>query len=239
MMADADLQRMADDIKENGQNDDIITHEGKILDGRNRFKACGIAGVNPRFTEYYGTEPLAFVISHNLHRRHLNEAQRGMVGAKLANLQKGGESGVHKTNSTIVLLPPVTQKQASEMLNVGVGSIKQSKQVMRTGIPELQDMQMSGEIAAVTAATVAKLPEDEQRKAVSGGVSGVKKAAKKSNESSPQKKNRKSSIPNETDIENENQRIFANLKTNWAIAPRPIREKFLAWVDSTKNMTNA
>ena len=55
----------------------------------------------------------------NDHRRHLNESQRGMVGAKLANLQKGGEAGVHKSNGAIALLPPVTQKQAADMLNIG------------------------------------------------------------------------------------------------------------------------
>jgi hypothetical protein len=43
----------------------------------------------PRIEEYSGDDPLGFVISHNLHRRHMNESQRGMVGAKLANLGKG------------------------------------------------------------------------------------------------------------------------------------------------------
>lgn len=179
MMATADIARLADDIKENGQANPIVTFEGKILDGRNRYQACTMAGVDPRFTEYDGAEPLAFVVSHNLHRRHLNESQRGMVGAKLANLQKGGEAGVHKTNSAIALLPPVTQAQAAEMLNIGVDSIKRSKQVLKDGIPELQEMQMSGEISAKAASVVSKLPEDEQVKAVFGGVAGVKEAAKK------------------------------------------------------------
>jgi hypothetical protein len=60
------------------------------------------------------------------------------------------------------------------MLNVGVDSIKRSKTVLKSGIPELQDMQMTGEISAKAASVVAKLPEEEQRKAVSGGVAGVK-----------------------------------------------------------------
>ncbi len=96
-----------------------------------------------------------------------------MVGAKLANLQNG--SNRHTIASALALAnPPVTQKQAAEMLNVGVDSIKRSKTVLKSGIPELQDMQMTGEISAKAASVVAKLPEEEQRKAVSGGVAGVK-----------------------------------------------------------------
>ena len=56
-------------------------------------------------------------------RRHLNESQRGMVGARLANLQQGGDRKSDKIKSAIAPLkspPPVTQKQAAEMLNVGV-----------------------------------------------------------------------------------------------------------------------
>jgi hypothetical protein len=49
---------------------------------------------------------------HNLHRRHLSESQRGMVGAKLANLNEG-----RPKTSAIAL---VSQKQAAEMLNIGV-----------------------------------------------------------------------------------------------------------------------
>jgi ParB-like chromosome segregation protein Spo0J len=178
MMATADIARLAEDIRENGQANPIVTFEGKILDGRNRYQACLLVDVDPGFAEYDGTEPLAFVVSHNLHRRHLNESQRGMVGAKLANLQHGANR--HTLASAIALPnPPVTQKQAAEMLNIGVDSIKRSKTVLKSGIPELQDMQMSGEVSAKAASVVAKLPEEEQRKAVSGGVAGVKAAAKK------------------------------------------------------------
>ncbi len=65
-----------------------------------------MADVDPVFAEYEGAEPLAFVVSHNLHRRHLNESQRGMVGAKLANMNEG-----RPKTSAIAL---VTQKQAAE-----------------------------------------------------------------------------------------------------------------------------
>lgn len=173
MMGTVEIARLSDDIRENGQADAIVTHEGKILDGRNRYQACLMADVEPSFTEYEGTTPLVFVVSHNLHRRHLNESQRGMVGAKLANMKSGT-----RTDLSAIAPRSISQKQAAELLNIGVDTIKRSKQTMRTGIPELQDMQSSGEISAKAASNVAKLSEEEQRKAVSGGVAGVKAAAK-------------------------------------------------------------
>lgn len=181
MMSDVEVARLAEDIKQNGLSDPIITLDGKILDGRNRHKACEIAEVEPAFLPYAGADPLAFVISHNLHRRHLTESQRGMVAASLANLHKGNPTGAnqHFVGNSPDGLIPVTQKQAAEMLSVGVNTVKRAASVKNTGVQELQDMVTSGEVKAATASEVAKLPEAEQRKAVSGGVAGVRSAAKK------------------------------------------------------------
>ena len=47
MMDDGELKELANDIKANGQREDITTLDGMILDGRNRFRACEMAGVEP------------------------------------------------------------------------------------------------------------------------------------------------------------------------------------------------
>ena len=182
MMATADIARLAEDIRENGQADPIVTYEGKILDGRNRYQACMMVDVDPVFAEYEGAEPLAFVVSHNLHRRHLDETQRGVVGAKIADLP------AHRPSGT----PPIggvktpTRAETAKMLNVGHGTIDRARQAMKKGIPEIVSMMETGEITAYAASVVAKLPEEEQRKAVSGGVAGVKRAAKKQSDSATQ-----------------------------------------------------
>ena len=75
------------DIRENGLREPITVYEGANLDGRARYDACIEAGVQPRFEPFTGTDPLAFVISRNLHRRHLDESQRAMVAAGIANLK--------------------------------------------------------------------------------------------------------------------------------------------------------
>src|SRR6516164_11524032 len=73
---------LAKDIRENGLREAIITYEGKILDGRNRYHACVTEGIEPIFMEYNGEDAFRYVVSKNLHRRHLTVAQRREI-AKL------------------------------------------------------------------------------------------------------------------------------------------------------------
>ena len=66
------------DIKRRGLRYPIITHKGTIIDGRNRALACAKAGVPPRYQEFDGSDEdvVRFVISSNVHRRHLTAEQR-------------------------------------------------------------------------------------------------------------------------------------------------------------------
>ncbi len=68
-----------------------MLHEGAILDGRNRYRASRVVGVDAPLTQFDGADPLAFVVSLNLRRRHLDESQRAMVAAKLATMKVGGD----------------------------------------------------------------------------------------------------------------------------------------------------
>ena len=236
MLPEAELQKLAEDIKAKGQTLPITSYEGKILDGRNRFKACGIAGVDPRIEEYAGSDPLGLIASLNDHRRHDSENERALVGARMANLKHG----VRADASTGVSgAPAISIERAAELSGSSRKSIERAKPIVTTGIPELQDMVDGGEVSIRAGSEVAKLPEEEQRKAVSGGAAGVKEAAKKSIAATPPKKERKPAIPSREDIARDHQRILGNLKSAWASAPTAIREDFLAWVEKNKVSTNA
>lgn len=170
MLPDAELQALADDIKENGLQTPITTLDDQILDGRNRHRACEIAGVLPNFQRFVGKDPLAFVLSHNLHRRHLNEAQRAMVAGKVANLKFGDNQ--HREGVGIPI------PKAAEMLNVSRDSVTQARKIFKDGVPELAEAVMSGTVSLAAAVDVAKLPDTEQSALVEKGKDALKQAAK-------------------------------------------------------------
>lgn len=143
-MPDAELAYIVEDMKANGYDPSmpVITYEGQILDGRNRFKAADLAGVDPSFVEYEGDDALAFVIRHNLHRRHLNESQRAVVASRLANMNPHRPS-----NKSANLHTSVTQPQAAEMLNVSTRTVATVKAVEREA-PQLIPLIEAGQITA-------------------------------------------------------------------------------------------
>lgn len=83
MLPEDELQRLAADIAENGlQNPIIVDADGLILDGRNRFRACQIAGIEtPTTVVYEGDDPAGFVLSQNVARRHMTTGQQAMSTA--------------------------------------------------------------------------------------------------------------------------------------------------------------
>lgn len=83
MMDQAQLQDLADDIKKNGQLQFIWLYEGMILDGRNRYAACQLAGIQPKTKDYTGEEPTAFAVSLNDKRRHMNKGSLAAVAVEL------------------------------------------------------------------------------------------------------------------------------------------------------------
>lgn len=177
MLPDKELQSLAEDIKAKGQLLPITSYEDQILDGRNRYRACEIAGIEPRIEEYTGDDPLGLIASLNDHRRHDSDNERAMVGARMANLKHGGDRKGDEIKKPMGQL--ITIARAAELSGSSRKNIQRAKPIVQTGIPVLQDMVDAGEVSIRAGSEVAKMTEEEQRKAVSGGVAGVKDAAKK------------------------------------------------------------
>lgn len=77
MMDEARLQELAADIAANGQLEPIRLFKGKILDGRNRYQACAVAGIAPKFsTVPDDVNPWKLVWSLNGERRDITTDQR-------------------------------------------------------------------------------------------------------------------------------------------------------------------
>jgi hypothetical protein len=85
----AEFDDLVADIKANGLREDIVLFEGMILDGRNRYRACLKAGVAPAPIngDKWIDDPAAYVVSANIHRRHLTQEHKRKLVAKLVKAQ--------------------------------------------------------------------------------------------------------------------------------------------------------
>jgi ParB-like chromosome segregation protein Spo0J len=81
MMPEDQFEALVEDIRSQGlrENITLLAETGEILDGRNRYQACIAAGVEPQFSDRAERNPVTFVLTKNLHRRHLTPSQRAAV----------------------------------------------------------------------------------------------------------------------------------------------------------------
>jgi DNA methylase len=88
MMQADEFSSLVENIKQHGLREKVWLFQGKILDGRNRYKACLQSGVTPEFRQFTGDENQALqaVISWNLERRHLSSSQKAAIGVELEDL---------------------------------------------------------------------------------------------------------------------------------------------------------
>lgn len=78
MMDEGRYGELLADIRENGQREPITLCDGMILDGRNRYRACVEAGIEPITRDYEG-DPWAFAWSLNGARRDLEATVRALI----------------------------------------------------------------------------------------------------------------------------------------------------------------
>jgi len=186
LLRGAAFDELVADIKQNGLLEPILLDdEGRILDGRNRYRACLAAGVEPRFRTWDGQGSLTeMALSFNLRRRHLDESQRAMVAARVAKMleKEAFKRKGRRTDLAANLQPGKRCRSSSEaaaQVNVSERLIFAASKVLRDGSEELIAAVDSGVLAVSTAAVLAGLPKPEQTQAVAGGA---KEAARKARE---------------------------------------------------------
>ena len=166
MIDDDALNALAEDIKKNGQREPIIVayldeamiDEPVVIDGRNRHAACKLAGIEPEFKfvmslndRELSPQVIAdWIISHNLHRRHLTTSQKAMVGqgylAYLKEEAKKRQLSTLKQNAPETVSAKSREReagresrsdvQAAKIVGVGEKSIRDADYVA-THDPEL------------------------------------------------------------------------------------------------------
>lgn len=139
LLEGAEFEALKADIAANGLIEPICLHpDGSVLDGRNRHRACIETEIEPRFKTWDSRgSPMAFVVSMNLHRRHLNETQRATVATKIANMHQGARTDLEPSAN----LQKVSRAEAAKMLNVSPRTVATVAKIEREApdlIPEME-----------------------------------------------------------------------------------------------------
>lgn len=181
VMDEVKLAELAEDIKKNGQLVPVWLYEGKILDGRNRWAACKIAGVTPKTQEYTGDEPTAFAVALNDRRRHMNKGSLAAVAAELepffaadAKRRQRDAGKEHGRGQKLqAKMPeaidrkgkptPQAREEAAKSVGVGERYVQDAKKV-KTEAPEVFERLKAGKITLQDAKReVKKKPTDDWR----------------------------------------------------------------------------
>lgn len=155
MMKEAELNELAQDIKLNGCLAPVTLYEGKILDGRNRLKACQLVGVEPKFRQLNGEDPIAFIVSVNIKRRHLTPSQRAMIAARIEGMKQGRPSRGSNSEKS--------RAEAAKELEVSPRSVATAKQVLEEASPEDIEAVEQGEKTVTEVARKTKAKSDRPK----------------------------------------------------------------------------
>lgn len=181
MMSDDEFAALVEDIRANGQRQPIYLHENRIIDGRNRYRACQQLGIAPNVVEWDGEGSLvSFVVSLNLQRRHLSSSQKATVGLDIlpmleeeaARRRKETEGRPSNSEKLVQIFEQVSEpqceripasvEQAAQMVGTNRQYVSDAKK-LRDEAPELLERVRSGELTIPQAKTELKRAEVKQR----------------------------------------------------------------------------
>jgi len=113
IMSGREFDELVEDVRVNGLREPVVVSGDQLVDGRNRVRACAAAGVVPEVRELaHGTDVASWVMSVNVHRRHLDASQRALLASRLSALSD-----------------EVTLGQAGEMMGVSRASVARAAAV--------------------------------------------------------------------------------------------------------------
>lgn len=154
-----ELEALTESIRQHGQRDPIVLHQGKILDGRNRYAACKLAGVKPKTVEFSALDtdhfsPTEYVMDKNLRRRHMTISQRAVAAANAlpfyeAEAKERLSTRGKKTSADELALEPAPEPPADLHGLYGVLDHNGVRTVPASEVPTSEDLIQDPTILAV------------------------------------------------------------------------------------------
>ena len=99
IMQPDDYNRLKDDLASNGYDpkNPIYTYQGDILDGWNRYRACGELNIQPVYREFTGTDAQAFeFVMRTNKRRNLTSSQWAVIAEESIDMMQTVKEQVEK-----------------------------------------------------------------------------------------------------------------------------------------------
>ena len=178
-----DYERIKQDMRDNGQQVPAWIYQGELLDGRTRQKVAKEEGMMLAVREWQGPgSALAFVLSLNLHRRHLNEGQRAMVAANIKTHFEEEARQRKRAGKALDLRANLPEgrprKRAAKLLRVSPRTVETASKVIKRGSPELVQAVQEGMVSVAAAAALTELPPEEQAQTLEDGKKAIKAQVK-------------------------------------------------------------
>jgi N6-adenosine-specific RNA methylase IME4 len=194
-MVGNEFNELVNDIQKNGQQEPIWLYEGKIIDGRNRYRACQELNIEPITKDWVGNGSLvSFVISLNLHRRHLTSSQKAAIATEIEPIlakeakkrqgkrtdlkpnisQKIEQSQEVKLNQGNNINKNKATEQAAKLIQTNRQYVSDAKKIKEKA-PEVFKEVKSGNINIPDAKRIINLPEEKQKEVVEKVVTGKAK----------------------------------------------------------------
>lgn len=157
LLQEEDFEKLKSDIEQNGQLEPIWLHpDGRIIDGRNRHRACLDLDIAPRFKTWDCNGSLvSFVVSLNLHRRHLTSSQRAAVALDILPMledearERQGHGKTAPGKTLVEIIPEALSGNSRDHAAAVVGTngryISDAKAIKERA-PELFEQIKTGEI---------------------------------------------------------------------------------------------
>ncbi len=189
LMEGDDFEQLVADIRQNGLREPIALLDEQVIDGRNRYRACLLAGVKHRFVEIKTDDPVAFVLSLNLHRRHLTPTQAAMCAARArecydqqANERQRGGQGGKLLMENLPQANGSARDAAGKAFGVSGKSVDNATRVLNSGNVELIEAVDKDHIAVSTAARLSSRAPEEISKTLDNAKNGCRRPRSVDNE---------------------------------------------------------
>jgi len=154
MMSESEYEALRNDIAEHGLIEPIVLYEGKILDGRNRYKVCIELDIEPHFVDYKDGKPLQYVRSLNVKRRHLSSYELVLEALKdEPKIKAKAKEKEHNRKTTLPksaksILPAIdAREELASLAHVSHDTVEKVKFIEKHATPQVKEKLCTGHLS--------------------------------------------------------------------------------------------